>query len=107
MAWSSDEVLVAAAAGDGSVSVWESATGLRRAVLQCPQPAAVTRIMMSPDVRLFGAAVGAPASCVHVFDMQSSLLLASPAVRGSVEQLQWSADGRVLQDVNGDLFNAP
>ena len=107
MAWSSDEALVAAAAGDGSVGVWEAATGLRRVVLQCPQAAAVARIIMSPDARLLAAAVGAPASCVHVFDLPSSSLLASPAVRGSVEQVQWSAGGRALQDGHGDVFNAP
>ena len=106
MAWSSDEALVAAAAGDGSVGVWEAATGLRRVVLQCPQAAAVARITMSPDARLLAAAVGALASCVHVFDLPSSLL-AWPAVRGSVEQVQWSADGRALQDGHGDVFNAP
>ena len=59
------------------------------------------------DARLLAAAVGAPASCVHVFDLPSSSLLASPAVRGSVEQVQWSADGRALQDGHGDVFNAP
>jgi WD40 repeat protein len=107
MAWSSDEALVAAAAGDGSVGVWEAGTGLRRVVLQCPQAAAVARITLSPDARLLAAAVGAPASCVHVFDLPSSSLLASPAVRGSVEQVQWSADGRQLQDGHGDVFNAP
>ncbi len=107
MAWSSDEALIAVAAGDGSVGVWEAATGLRRVVLQCPQAAAVARITMSPDVRLLAAAVGAPASCVHVFDLSSSSLLASPAVRGSVEQVQWSGDGRALQEDHGDVFNAP
>jgi hypothetical protein len=44
---------------------------------------------------------------VHVFD-----LLASPVgyVGGSGEQLQWSADGRVLKYDHGDViyvFNAP
>jgi WD40 repeat protein len=107
MAWSSDEALVAAAAGDGSVGVWEAATGLRRAVLLCPQAAVVARITMSPDARLLAAAVGAPASCVHVFDLPSSSLLASAVVRGSVEQVQWSGDGRALQDGHGDVFNAP
>ena len=107
MAWSSDEALVAAAAGDGSVGVWEAATGLRRSALQCPQAAAVARITLSPDARLLAAAVGAPASCVHVFDLPSSSLLVSSAVRGSVEQVQWSADGRALQDGHGDVFNAP
>ena len=106
-AWSSDEALVAAAAGDGSVGVWEVATGLQRVLLQCPQAAAVARIAISPDARLLAAAVGAPASCVHVFDLLSSSLLASPAVRGSVEQVQWSADGRALQDGHGDVFNTP
>ncbi len=45
---------------------------------------------------------------LHVFDLPSSSLLASPAVRGSVEhnkQVQWSADGRALQDGHGDVFN--
>jgi WD40 repeat protein len=107
MAWSSDEALVVAAADDGSLGVWEAATGLQRAVLQCPQAAAVARITLSPDARLLAAAFCAPASCVHVFDLPSSSLLASPAVRGSVEQVQWSADGRLLQDGHGDVFNAP
>jgi hypothetical protein len=105
MAWSSDEALVAAV-GDGSVGVWEAATGLRRVVLQCPQAAAVARITMSPDARLLAAAVAAPASCVYVVDLLSSSLLVSPAVTCSVDQLQWSADGRVLQDGYGNVFNA-
>ena len=107
MAWSSDEALVVAAAADGSMGVWEVATGLLCAMLQCPQAAAVARITLSPDARLLAAAVGTSASCVHVFDLPSSSLLASPAVRGSVEQLQWSSDGRALQDNHGDVFNAP
>ena len=98
---------MAAAASDGSVGVWEAATGLRRVLLQCPQAAAVARITLSSDARLLAAAVGPPASCVHVFDLPSSSLLASPAVRGGVQQPQWSADGRALHDGHGDVFNAP
>jgi len=37
----------------------------------------------------------------------SASLLASPAVRGSVLQLQWSADARVLKDDQGDVWTAP
>jgi hypothetical protein len=44
---------------------------------------------------------------VHVFNLASSSLLASPTVRGSVEQLQWSADGRNLHDDQGVVFIAP
>ena len=74
---------------------------------RCCSAPLTASITMSPDALLLAAAVGAPASCVHVFDLPSSSLLASPAVRGSVEQVQWSADGRALQDGHGDVFNAP
>jgi hypothetical protein len=49
------------------------------------------------------------ATCLHfILSSAASLsLLASPAVRGSVEQVQWSADGRALQDGHGDVLNAP
>ena len=107
MAWSSDEAVVAAGAMDGSVGVWNACTGLQLAVMQCPQAAAVTHITLSPDLRLLAAAVGATVSCAHVFDVASASLLASPAVRGSVQQLQWSADARVLKDDQGDVWTAP
>ncbi len=50
-----------------------------------------------------------PVTCLHfILSSAASLsLLASLAVRGSVEQVQWSADGRALQDGHGDVFNAP
>jgi WD40 repeat protein len=107
VAWSSDEAVVAAGAMDGSVGVWNACTGLQLAVMQCPQAAAVTHITLSPDLRLLAAAVGATVSCAHVFDVASASLLASPAVRGSVQQLQWSADARVLKDDQGDVWTAP
>ena len=68
-------------------------------------PAATTA--SSLDLRLLAAAVGATVSCAHVFDVASASLLASPAVRGSVLQLQWSADARVLKDDQGDVWTAP
>ena len=107
MAWGSDEALLAAGACDGSVGVWEAATGLQRAALQCAQAAAVSGIALSPGGRLLAAAVGGAAACVHVFDVASSALLASPALRGDAAQLQWSADGRALADDQGVLWNAP
>ena len=107
VAWSSDEAVVAAGAMDGSVGVWNARTGLQLAVMQCPQAAAVTHITLSPDLRLLAAAVGTAVSCAHVFDVASSSLLASPVVRGSVQQLQWSADARVLKDDQGDVWTAP
>ena len=107
MAWGSDEALLAAGACDGSVGVWEAATGLQRAALQCAQAAAVAGIALSPGGRLLAAAVGGAAACVHVFDVASSALLASPALRGDAAQLQWSADGRALADDQGVLWNAP
>jgi hypothetical protein len=67
-------------------------------VLWSLTPAAVTRILLSPDARLLAAAVGGAASCVYVFDLSSSSLLASPSLKGCVNRLQWSADGRVLKD---------
>jgi hypothetical protein len=42
-----------------------------------------------------------------LFDIATSSLLASPAVGGAVDQLQWSADGRCLKDDQGDLWNMP
>ena len=98
---------MAVGASDGSVGVWNVATGLLLAVLQCPQAAAVTHITLSPDVRLLAAAVGATVLCVHVFDVASASPLASPTVRGSVQQLHWTADARVLKDDQGDVWTAP
>ena len=107
VAWSSDEALVAVGASDGNVGVWEVATGLPRAMLQCPQAAMVSAITLSPGTLLLAAVVAAPSACVHLFDIATSLLLASPAVGGAVDQLQWSADGRCLKDDQGDLWNMP
>ena len=107
MAWSSDDALLAAGACDGSVGVWEAATGLPRAALQCAQAGAVAGIALSPGGRLLAAAVGGAAACAHVFDVASSALLASPALRGDAAQLQWSADGRALADDQGVLWSAP
>jgi len=83
MTWSSDEAVLATGACDGSVGVWEAATGLQRAALQCAHAAAVAGIALSPGGRLLAAAVGGAAACVNVFDVASSSLLASPALRGA------------------------
>ena len=107
MTWSSDEAVLAAGACDGSVGVWEAATGLQRAALQCAHAAAVAGVALSPGGRLLAAAVGGAAACVNVFDVASSSLLASPALRGAAGQLQWSTDGRVLTDDQGVLWLAP
>ncbi len=107
LTWSIDEALVAAGGDNGCVSVWETVTGLKRAVLWSFKAAAVTRILLSPDARLLAAAVDGAASCVYVFDLSSSSLLASPSLKGCVNRLQWSADGRVLKDDLGDVFSAP
>ncbi len=53
------------------------------------------------------AAVGPTASCVLVFDVASGALLASPAVSGSVQQLQWSARARAFHDDHGHVWTAP
>jgi WD40 repeat protein len=103
MAWSRDEAFLAVGACDGSVCVWYAATGLPRAVLQCPLTAHVTRVTLSPDARFVAAAVGTAAAYVCVFDVAALSLLASPALRGAGEQLLWSADGRALKDDQGDL----
>ena len=107
VAWSSDEALVAAGACDGSVSVWESATGLQRSFLQCPHAAPVAAITLAPAAALIAVAVGPPSACAHVFDVASSSLLASPALRGAAELLQWSADGQCLKDDQGALWRKP
>jgi WD40 repeat protein len=107
MAWSRDEALLAVGACDGSVCVWHAASGLPRVVLQCPLTAHITRVTLSPDTRFLAAAVGTTATCVYVFDVASFSLLASPALRGEGEHLQWSADGRVLHDDKDDLWHAP
>ena len=109
IAWSIDEALVAAGACDGSVGVWESATGLQLSSLQCPQTAPVAAITIAPATDLLAVAVGpGPLSaCAHVFDLASSSLLASPALRGAAELLQWSADGQCLKDEQGDLWQKP
>ena len=109
IAWSIDEALVAAGACDGSVGVWESATGLQLSSLQCPQTAPVAAITIAPATDLIAVAVGpGPLSaCAHVFALASSSLLASPALRGAVELLQWSADGQCLKDEQGDLWQKP
>lgn len=107
VAWSIDDALVAVGACDGSVSVWESATGLQCACLQCPQTAPVAVITLAPATGLIAAAVGPPSVCAHVFALASSSLLASPALRGAAELLQWSADGQCLKDDQGDLWRKP
>ncbi len=107
VAWSNDEAAVAEGGGDGNVEVWEAGTGLLRGSMQCPQAASVAHMALSSDGSLIAAAVGPTASCVHVFDVASGKLLASPAVRGSVQQLQWSVHARLLQDDHGHVWTAP
>jgi len=107
VAWCSDETVVAAGGGDGRVEVWEAGTGLLRGGMQCPQAAAVAHMALSSDGSLIAAALGPTASCVHVFDVASGVLLASPAVSGSVQQLQWNAHTRALHDDCGHVWTAP
>jgi WD40 repeat protein len=103
LAWSGDEFLTALGACDGSISVFEALSGqLRCAVLQCPEAVAVRGITLSSDACLLAVAV-TTTSCVHVFDVVSASLLSSCALRGSAEQLHWSANG-VLKDGQGDLW---
>ena len=92
---------------DGSVHVWHADTALQRAVIQCPQATAVAHLALSHDGRLLAVAVGATPSCAHVFDVASAALLASPAVGGSVQQLQWSAHAPTLHDDCGHVWTAP
>jgi hypothetical protein len=80
---------------------------LRRGCSVCAQAGAIACIALSPGGHLLAAAVGGAAACVHVFDVASSALLASPALRGDAAQLLWSADGRALADDQGVLWNAP
>jgi hypothetical protein len=91
------------------VCVWESATGLQLSSLQCPQTAPVAAITIAPATDLIAVAVGpGPLSaCAHVFSLASASLLASPALRGAAELLQWSADGQCLTDEQGDLWRKP
>jgi WD40 repeat protein len=107
VSWSSDEALVAVGACDGSVCVWESATGLQRSSLQCPQAQPVAVMALSPASGLIAVADGPPSALVHVFAMASSSLLASTALKGAAELLQWSADGQSLKDDQGDLWCKP
>lgn len=94
---------VAVGASDGSVKLWETATGLMLADLKCPQAAALSDILLSPDARLLAVVVDASVSAdVFVFDVPSTTLLASFVLRGSLSALRWSA-GPVLQDAQGDL----
>ena len=63
---------------------------------------------LSSDGSLIAAAVVLTSSCVHMFDVASGVLLASPAVSGSVQQLQqWSPHARVLQDDFGHVWTVP
>ena len=107
VAWCSDETVVAAGGGDGRVEVWEAGTGLLRGGMHCPHAAAVEHMALSSDGSLIAAAVGPTASCIQVFEVASGTLLASPAVSGSVQELQWSAHARVLQDDHGHVWTAP
>ena len=44
--------------------------------------------------------------CELTLDVGSSSLLASPALRGAAELLQWSADGQCLKDDQEALWQA-
>lgn len=104
--WSNDELRVAMGASDGSVSVWEAATGLQLAALKCSCDAAVNVITWSPDCRLLAVVVDASPAGVCVFDVNSSMLLATYTLRGLATLMRWSADGCVLQDAQGDLCSS-
>jgi WD40 repeat protein len=107
-AWSVDGTLFATGAHDGSVVVWDADTGLQRAVLQCPHAAAMSAITMSPDARLIVVVVDVAPACVHVFELKSASLLASPALHVVGSGPHWSADGCTLQDAQGgDLWHLP
>jgi WD40 repeat protein len=105
MVWSRDETLLIIGAGDGSISVWEVASGLQHAALVCPEAAPISEIKVSSDARFLAAVVNTSTACVHVFNLHPEQLLASLVFKGSTSQLQWSADGRTLRDAQGDVWN--
>ena len=107
VSWSGDKALVAAGGCDGSVGVWESATGLQCSSLHCPQTAPVAVITIAPATALIAVAVGPPSTLAHVFSMAPPSLLATLALRGAAGQLHWSADGQRLRDDQGDLWRRP
>ena len=76
------------------MEVWEAGTGLLRGDMQCPQAAAVAHMALSSDGSLIAAAVGATASCVHVFDVASGVLLASPENRALLRAASCRFSGR-------------
>ena len=105
MVWSRDETLLIIGAGDGSISVWEVASGLQHVALACPEAAPISEIKVSSDARFLAAVVNTSTACVHVFNLHPEQLLASLVFKGSTSQLQWSADGRTLRDAQGDVWN--
>jgi hypothetical protein len=67
----------------------------------------MSAVTISPDARVLAVAMDAAPACAHVFDLASGSLLASPALSVGWAGLQWSADGRTLQDAQGDVWHSP
>jgi WD40 repeat protein len=92
LAASPDGDLLATASADRSVSLWDPATGQRRARVELD--ASVQPLVFSPDGRLIAA--GTTGGEIRLLRASGELLHAWPAHRAAVASLAFSPDGRWL-----------
>jgi WD40 repeat protein len=92
VAWAPDSTRVASGAGDGTVQVWNAATGAQ--VARMPGPVDVLCVAWSPDGSLIGA--GDAGNQVRVYQMPASGLLFAynHANGGGVYGVGWSPDSQ-------------
>jgi len=100
VAWSPDGSLVAGAASDGLIWIWEAATGKVRQVLEGHKDA-VLSVAWSPDGRVLAS--GGWDATVRLWEVATGKALqVLEGHTSGVASVAWSPDGRVLASGGGD-----
>src|SRR5262249_4437311 len=100
-AFSPDGKTLASASADGTVKLWDTATGKEKATIQHPQPAHVRAVSFSADGRLI--ATGSLNGAVRLYDAQTYQQRAvMEGHKDLVFCVRFSPDGKTLASASKD-----